>query len=334
IGVTGDLVGLALTQALNLSSSLQYGVRQSADVVDQLTSVERILEYSQLEPEIQPEVPQKVSSDWPSNGKIEFKQVFYRYSADDEPVLRGLSFSVKPKEKISVVGRTGAGKSSLISSIFRLAIVDGDILLDDVNTSSVDLKVLRSRISIILQEPILFSGTLRRNLDPFEEFSDDDIWNALENVELKEFISKHNGLQMPVLAHGQNFSTGQRQILCLARATLRKNRIIILDEATANVDLRTDEMIQKTIREKFVDSTVITEAHRLNTVIDSDRVIVMDAGVAIEFDAPYLLMQNKNGVFRKMVKALGQQEYDHLHSRAKEKYENFKNKKTSDGNLH
>ncbi|XP_031639826.1 multidrug resistance-associated protein 4-like, partial [Contarinia nasturtii] len=247
-GVTGDRVGLAISQALSLLGILQYGVRQSADVTNQLTSVERILKYSQLEPEIQPEVPQKVSSDWPSKGKIEFKQVFYRYSADDEPVLRGLSFSVKPKEKVSVVGRTGAGKSSLISSIFRLAIVDGDILLDDVNTSSVDLKVLRSRISIIPQEPILFSGTLRRNLDPFEEYSDDDIWNALENVELKEFISKHNGLQMPVLAHGQNFSTGQRQILCLARAILRKNRIIILDEATANVDLRTDEMIQKTIR--------------------------------------------------------------------------------------
>ncbi|XP_031637635.1 multidrug resistance-associated protein 4-like, partial [Contarinia nasturtii] len=211
-GVTGDQVGLALNQASFLIGTLQFALKLGANVTNQLTSVERILEYSQLEPETQPEVPQKVSSDWPSKGKIEFKQVSYRYSADDEPVLRGLSFSVNPKEKVSVVGRTGAGKSSLISSIFRLAIVDGDILLDDVNTSSVDLNVLRSRISIIPQDPTLFSGTLRRNLDPFEEYSDADIWSALDNVELKEFVSKNNGLEMAVLAHGQNFSTGQRQI--------------------------------------------------------------------------------------------------------------------------
>ncbi|XP_031619424.1 probable multidrug resistance-associated protein lethal(2)03659 [Contarinia nasturtii] len=289
--------------------------------MNQLTSVERILNYGQLEPEPQPEVPQKVSSDWPPKGRIEFKRVSYRYSADDEPVLRGLSFSVAPKEKVSIVGRTGAGKSSLISSIFRLAIVDGDILLDEINTSSVDLNVLRSRISIIPQEPTLFSGTLRRNLDPFEEYSDDDIWNALDNVELKEFVSKNTGLQMPVLAHGQNLSTGQRQILCLARAILKKNRIIILDEATANVDLQTDEMIQKTMREKFTGATVITVAHRLNTVIDSDRVLVMDDGVAMEFDAPYLLMQKEDGAFRNMVEALGQQEYNRLYSRAKDTFE-------------
>ncbi|XP_055307782.1 ATP-binding cassette sub-family C member 4-like isoform X2 [Sitodiplosis mosellana] len=323
-GVTGDRVGLAITQVMSLSGILQYAVRQSADVTNQLTSVERILEYSQLERETQPEVPQKVSADWPSKGKVEFKRVSYRYSAEDEPVLRELSFSVQPNEKVSVVGRTGAGKSSLISSIFRLAIVDGDILLDDVNASSVELSVLRSRISIIPQEPTLFSGTLRRNLDPFEEYSDADIWSALENVELKEYVSKNNGLQMPVQAHGQNFSTGQRQILCLARAILRKNRIIILDEATANVDLRTDEMIQKTIREKFVDSTVITVAHRLNTVIDSDRVLVMDAGTAVEFDTPYLLMQNEEGVFRKMIEALGQQERNRLFSKAKAIFDSAK----------
>ncbi|XP_031631875.1 multidrug resistance-associated protein 4-like isoform X2 [Contarinia nasturtii] len=322
-GVTGDRVGLAITQTLGLLGSLQSGIRQSADVINQLTSVERILEYSQLKPEKQPQVPQKVPSDWPSKGKIEFKNVSYRYSADDEPVLRGLSFSIKPSEKFSIVGRTGAGKSSLISSIYRLAIEEGDILLDDVNTSLISLSTLRSRISIIPQEPILFSGTLRRNLDPFEEYSDGEIWRALDMVELKELVSKNNGLDMPVLAHGQNFSTGQRQILCLARAIMRKSRIIILDEATANVDLRTDEMIQKTIREKFTDSTVITVAHRLNTVIDSDRVLVMDAGAAAELDAPHLLMSNENGIFRKMVEALGKQEFDHLCLRAKEHFDKF-----------
>ncbi|XP_031622965.1 multidrug resistance-associated protein 4-like, partial [Contarinia nasturtii] len=305
-GVTGDRAGLALSQALFLSNLLQYAVIKSSEVTNQLTSVERVLEYSKLEPEAQPKlVKEEISPDWPSQGKIEFKNVSYRYSTNDKPVLRGLSFSVKPKEKVSVVGRTGAGKSSLISSIFRLAIIDGDIFIDDINTSSIDLNVLRSRISIIPQEPTLFSGTLRRNLDPFDEYSDDDIWNTLENVELKEFVSKNNGLEMAVLAQGKNFSVGQRQVLCLARAILRKNRIIILDEATANVDLRMDEVIQKTIREKCADSTVITVAHRMNTVIDSDRVLVIDAGIGIEFDAPYLLMQNKLGVFRNMVEALG-----------------------------
>ncbi|XP_031634328.1 multidrug resistance-associated protein 4-like [Contarinia nasturtii] len=320
-GVTGDQVGLVLTQLFTMLIELQYAVRLSAEVTNHLTSVERVLEYSQLEPEKQPEIPQNVSPDWPSKGKIQFKHVSYRYSADDEPILSGLSFSVEPKEKLSIVGRTGAGKSSLISSILRLAIVDGDIIIDDVNTSSINLHVLRSRISIIPQEPTLFSGTLRRNLDPFEEHSDDDIWNALENVELKELVLKNNGLQMPVLAHGQNFSTGQRQILCLARSILRKNRIIILDEATANVDPRSDEVIQRTIREKFANSTVLTVAHRINTVIDSDRVLVMDAGVAVELDAPYVLLQNKDGAFRKMVEALGQQGYDRLYLKAKAKFE-------------
>lgn len=222
-------------------------------------SVERILEYCQLKPEKQPEFPANVPSNWPANGKIEFKNVFFRYTIDSDAVLRGLSFVVKPQEKVSVVGRTGAGKSSLINAIFRLADVEGDILIDDVNASCIELNVLRPRISIIPQEPTLFSGTLRRykdkfryfyeiitdyisflarNLDPFEEYSDDDIWMALEDVELKEFVSKNNGLSMSVQAHGQNFSTGQRQTICLARAILRKNKIVILDEATANLDLR------------------------------------------------------------------------------------------------
>ncbi|XP_055317503.1 probable multidrug resistance-associated protein lethal(2)03659 isoform X2 [Sitodiplosis mosellana] len=323
---TGDRVGLAITQSVALMSWLQFGVKQSAEVTNQLVSVERILEYCQLKPEKQPEIPVRVLSTWPANGKIEFKNVFYRYSVDSDAVLRGLSFVVKPQEKISVVGRTGAGKSSLVHAIFRLAEVEGDILIDDVNASSVELSVLRSRISIIPQEPTLFSGTLRRNLDPFEQYSDDAIWKALDDVELKEFVSKNNGLSMPVLAHGQNFSTGQRQTLCLARAILRKNKIIILDEATANLDLRTDEMIQRTIRSKFADSTVITIAHRLNTVIDSDRVLVMDAGVAVEFDEPYkLMMMKENGIFKQMVEALGSQEYDRLLALAQKKFELSKN---------
>lgn len=159
---TGDRVGLAITQSLTLTGLLQTGIRQSAEVSNQLMSVERILEYSKLEPEKQPEIASDVKKDWPQEGKIQFKQVVYRYAAELEPVLRGLSFSINPKEKIGIVGRTGAGKSSLIGSIFRLAVVEGDIIIDDVNTAYVDTQVLRSKVSIIPQDPVLFSGTLRR----------------------------------------------------------------------------------------------------------------------------------------------------------------------------
>lgn len=162
IGVTGDRVGLAITQTLTLTGMLQWGIRQSAEVTNQLMSVERILEYTHLKPEKQPEIPHNLQKDWPQNGKIQFKDVVYRYFAEAEPVLRGLSFSISSKEKIGIVGRTGAGKSSLIGSIFRLALVEGDIFIDDINTASVDLEKLRSKISIIPQDPVLFSGTLRR----------------------------------------------------------------------------------------------------------------------------------------------------------------------------
>ncbi|XP_031636181.1 multidrug resistance-associated protein 4-like, partial [Contarinia nasturtii] len=168
-------------------------------------------------------------------------------------------------------------------------------------------------IAIIPQDPVLFSGTLRRNLDPFEEYSDPDIWSALESVELKSVVSdSYGGLQSPVLPHGANYSVGQRQLLCLARAILRKNRILVLDEATANVDPQTDLLIQQTIRDKFTECTVLTVAHRLHTIIDSDRVLVMDSGRAAEFDDPHTLLQNENGIFYGMIKQLGEQEFVQL----------------------
>lgn len=215
---------------------MEWGVRQSAEVSNQMMSVERILEYRDLEPEQQPLKPRQVSKEWPTKGNIEFRQVFFRYFAEGEPVLRGLSFVIYPMEKIGIVGRTGAGKSSLIGAIFRLACIEGEIIIDDMETSTISLGDLRSRVAIIPQDPVLFSGTLRRNLDPFEEYPDADIWSALEKVELKDIASGPLGLHSAVMAHGSNFSVGQRQLLCLARAILRKNRILVLDEATANVD--------------------------------------------------------------------------------------------------
>lgn len=214
--------------------------------------------------------------------------------------------------------RTGAGKSSIISALFRLAFMDGRILIDGIDTSDINLESLRSKISIIPQDPVLFSATIRYNLDPFDAYSDEEIWKALEVVELKSEI---NGLQFMVTEGGSNFSVGQRQLLCLARAILRNNKILLLDEATANIDQNTDALIQKTIRETFAECSVLTIAHRLHTIIDSDMVLVMENGYAKEYDVPYKLLQNSSGIFRDLVNNLGHDEKEKLHGIAKLKYE-------------
>lgn len=207
---------------------------------------------------------------------------------------------------MGIVGRTGAGKSSIIQALFRLAAsTEGKIEIDGLDTGTLGLHDLRSKISIIPQDPILFSGTLRENLDPFEQLSDDVIWSALAQVELRQAVCQmSSGLTSKMSDGGTNFSMGQRQLICLARAILRKNRILILDEATANVDPETDKLIQTTIREKFAQCTVLTIAHRLHTVMDSDKVLVMDAGRVVEFGHPFELIQ-KSGTFKSMVEQTG-----------------------------
>lgn len=210
------------------------------------------------------------------------------------------------QQKIGIVGRTGAGKSSIIQSIFRLAQNEGQIFIDGVDTAVIGLHDLRKNISIIPQEAVLFSGSLRFNLDPFGEKTDDELWHSLDQVELRDVVSAlPGGLDCKVLDGGSNFSAGQRQLLCLARAILRNNKILILDEATANVDSETDQLIQETIRNKFADCTVITVAHRLHTIMDSDKVMVVDAGDIVEFDHPYELIQHSDGYFRRLLDQTG-----------------------------
>ncbi|CAK1548553.1 unnamed protein product [Leptosia nina] len=311
-------VGLAISQTLILTGMLQFGVRQTAEVISQMTSVERILQYTHIEREAQwDKGVQETPKDWPSKGRITFRNCFMKYSPEDLPILKNLNLVLESGWKVGIVGRTGAGKSSLISSLFRLAIVEGEILIDDVDTGNLALQELRSKISIIPQEPVLFSATIRYNLDPFDSYEDDHLWRALEAVDLKAAIPS---LDFKVSEGGSNFSLGQRQLVCLARAILRGNRILVLDEATANVDPKTDEFIQKTIRKRFADCTVLTVAHRLNTIMDSDRVMVMDAGRLVEFDHPYKLLSNPESHFTKMVNETSDKMSSQLYEIAKKTF--------------
>lgn len=261
--------------------------------------------------------PDKPPADWPRTGKVKFHNMSLRYDPNGTPILKNLRIEIQPGWKVGVVGRTGAGKSSLISALFRLSHIDGIIEIDSINTASIELNSLRSKLSIIPQDPVLFSESVRYNLDPFGLYSDDELWRALDDVELKDSIES---LDYRITEGGANFSVGQRQLICLARAILRNNKVLVLDEATANVDPQTDALIQKTIREKFKRYTVITVAHRLHTVMDSDRILVMEAGSAKEFDAPHILLEIENGMLRNMVEATGAQECEMLKKIAEQKY--------------
>lgn len=279
----------------------QWGIRQTSELENQMVCVERVMEYANLPSEMKNE--KAPPANWPSKGEVEFDGLSLYYKNEEcKASIRNLSFKIRPQEKIGIVGRTGSGKSSIIQALFRMTRIEGSVKIDGIDTQEIDLYNLRKNISIIPQDPVLFSGSLRFNLDSFNESSDDAIWKALELVELKETIKAlTGGLECKISDGGSNFSVGQRQLICLARALLRKNRILILDEATANVDYETDRLIQKTISTEFVNCTVLTIAHRLHTVINSDKILVMEGGNMVEFDHPYNLLKNENGFLRKLV---------------------------------
>ena len=298
-------VGLALSYSIEVTGYLKHGVRMMAQVEAEMNSVERVLYYSNnVEPEAAYESKlDPKPSEWPSKGEIQIKNASMRYR-DGPLVLKNVSVSIKGGEKIGVVGRTGSGKSSLMNALFRITEIESDggkILIDGTDIGNIGLSLLRLSLSIIPQDPIMFSNTVRYNLDPFEEKSEYELWEALKKVQLAEAIAvMPEGLDELVAEGGENFSQGQRQLLCIARSLLRKPKILVMDEATASIDNTTDAAIQQMIRENFASATVLTIAHRLNTIMDSDRVLVLDDGNVAEFDSPSALI-SQGGIFASMV---------------------------------
>lgn len=305
--ISPALLGLSLSYALQVTGTLNWCIRQFTETEVAMNAVERVSYYGyEIENEPDAVIPSnRPAEQWPDKGLITVKDLQMRYSPELPLILKNLSFQVNSQEKIGVVGRTGSGKSSLMNALFRMVEFGGLIEIDYVNIQQIGLTDLRSRLAIIPQDPVLFSATVRFNLDPFNEYSDSDMWSCLEKANLKAKISQmEGGLEAMIAEGGENLSVGQRQLLCLARALLRKPRVLIMDEATANVDYETDTIIQKCLRVEFKDATILTIAHRLNTIVDYDRVIVLKDGEIVEFDAPKRLLDT-DGVFKSMVDETG-----------------------------
>jgi ABC-type multidrug transport system fused ATPase/permease subunit len=304
--LAGD-VGFALTYAMGVTQTLNWMVRMATELETNIVAVERVDEYSKIDTERPAVMLPQPPNNWPHSGKIVMENLGVRYRPGLDLVLRNVNCTIEGGEKIGVVGRTGAGKSSLMVALFNLIEpATGRIVIDGEDLSKMGLDDLRSKLTIMPQDAVLFAGTVRSNIDPFGQYPETTLWQALETAHLKGTIgSLEGGLETTVNEGGSNFSVGQRQLICLARAVLRKTKVLVLDEATAACDLETDTLIQKTIRTEFKACTVLTIAHRLNTIIDSTRVMVLDKGEIVEFDTPENLISNKESIFFGMAKADG-----------------------------
>ncbi|CAH1782332.1 unnamed protein product [Owenia fusiformis] len=301
--------GMAISFAMQMAAIFQYVMLLAIEVEALFTSVERLQTYLKIESEAPVSIPEnKPASDWPSQGHVTFSKVKLRYREGLPSVLKNMTCDIQPKEKIGIVGRTGAGKSSLGVALFRLVELSaGDITIDGYDISKIGLGDLRSKLSIIPQDPVLFVGTVRYNIDPFSEHTDEEVWTALERCHVKSTIlNLEQQLYAPVLENGENFSVGERQLMCMTRALLRNSKILMLDEATSSIDTETDHLIQATIKEAFSHCTMLTIAHRLNTVLHYDRIMVLQDGQIVEFDSPASLMADKTSHFSQMMEAAKQ----------------------------
>ncbi|CAO3650097.1 unnamed protein product [Cunninghamella blakesleeana] len=334
------LAGFCLSYVLSQSNQMFLVIKSYTKLEMSFNAIERVVEYMEIDQEADDITEYRPPPQWPTHGVIQVSNLQIRYADHLPPVLHDLSFTVKPQEKIGIVGTTGSGKSTLALSFFRfIEASKGSIVIDNVDISRIGTEDLRSNLTIIPQDPVLFSGTLRSNLDPFDEFTDEKIYITLKRLQLipsiddSDFDEKNNNekengnvnanenvfknLHYIVLEGGKNFSNGQRQLICLARALLKRSKVVIMDEATASVDFGTDKLIQKHITTEFSDSTILTIAHRLATIIDYDRIIVLHHGNLLEFDSPKKLLDNPESAFYKMCEKSG--EFESLYATVNDK---------------
>ncbi|WVQ74986.1 hypothetical protein IAR50_004594 [Cryptococcus sp. DSM 104548] len=335
-GVNAAMAGFALSFASTICQSLLFVVRRFVQLEQSMVAIERLKEFTELKREAAEYVEPRPAASWPENGAIKVEDLVIRYAPDLPSVLHSISFEVAPREKVGIVGPTGCGKSTLALSFFRFVEAsEGRIVVDQVDISKIGLTDLRSRLTIIPQDPTILSGTLRSTLDVFDEYDDVEIYSALRRVHLikgddtsgeaadgdpDETRNKNvfRDLNNPVSEGGDNFSSGEKQLICMARAILKRNKIILMDEATASIDYETDALISKTIRQEFSDSTILTIAHRIHTIIDFDKVIVMDRGNIAEFASPAELLRDHKSKFYALCKATGRAEFKNLKALAAE----------------
>lgn len=335
--IDAGAAGLSLSYAISFSESALWIVRLYANLEMNMNSVERLQEFLEIEQEPPAEIPEnETRPTWPEHGEIDIKDVSLRYAPNLPRVIKNVTFHVKSCNKIGIVGRTGAGKSTIITALFRFLDPEtGHITIDGVDISKIGLRNLRQAITIIPQDPTLFTGTIRSNLDPFNQYSDEEIFTALTRVNLiapgeresqpvdGDNANKFLDIESSISEGGNNLSQGQRQLMCLARSLLKSPKIILLDEATASIDYKSDALIQQTIRDEFALSTILTIAHRLRSIIDYDKILVMDAGRVVEYDDPYTLIANNESLFHSMCENSG--ELDTLVKLAKEAFVKQKN---------